>query len=45
MQQQIQEIKPEVLVRLTNHPNTTEPLLAQLRYASGEKRAAAITAI
>ena len=31
MQQHIHEMKAEVLVRLTNHLKTIDPLLAQLR--------------
>jgi len=45
MQQQIQEMKPEVLVKFTNHPKTTAPLLAQFRYARGANNAEAITAM
>jgi hypothetical protein len=31
MQQQIQDMNPEVLVKLTNQANTTDPELAQFK--------------
>lgn len=34
-----------MLVRFTNHPKTTLPEFAQLRYARTEKRAEAVTAM
>lgn len=44
MQQQIQEMKPEVLVRLTNQVKTVDPPLPQLRYAKGMNNALVKTA-
>jgi hypothetical protein len=38
MQQQIQLMKPEALVRLTNQLKTTKPELPQLRYMGALKR-------
>ena len=44
MAQQIQLMKPEVLVRFTNQLNTTAPLLATFRYASAQNNELATTA-
>ena len=44
MQQHIQEMKPEVLVRFTNQVKTVEPLLPQFRYANGMNNALVATA-
>lgn len=45
MQQQIQEMNPDVFVWFTNQPNTTEPLLPQFKYARSEKSELHATAL